>query len=147
MCPLVVESSISSSPLLLAVNDRQSQSHQLDSTSSTGNHVPPLSLQADIVHHKHTHIIIHTRTLLAWPTITENPFSKWWVMGAENNHSLLGFTWTKKAYSPSSTTMSPLKEKNLSWCWTSATMIAQGTSNYPNGIYTTARLYWITNLR
>lgn len=40
MCPLVVESSISSSPLLLAVNDRQSQSHQLDSTSSTGNHVP-----------------------------------------------------------------------------------------------------------
>lgn len=39
MCPLVVESSISSSPLLLAVNDGQSQSHQLDSTSSTGNHV------------------------------------------------------------------------------------------------------------
>lgn len=40
MCPLVVESSISSSPLLLAVNDRQSQSHQLDSTSSTGNGAP-----------------------------------------------------------------------------------------------------------
>lgn len=42
MCPLVVESSISSSSLLLAVNDRRSQSHQLDSTSSTGNPAAPL---------------------------------------------------------------------------------------------------------
>lgn len=37
MCPLAVESSISSSPTLLVVNDRPSQSHQQDSTSSTGN--------------------------------------------------------------------------------------------------------------
>ena len=55
MCPLVVESSISSSPLLLAVNDRQSQSHQLDSTSSTGNHVP-FSLHRRTLH-AYTHNI------------------------------------------------------------------------------------------
>lgn len=47
MCPLVVESSISSSFFLLAVNDRRSQSHQLDSTSSTGN---PAASLADDVH-------------------------------------------------------------------------------------------------
>lgn len=142
MCPLVVESSISSSPLLLAVNDRQSQSHQLDSTSSTGNHVPTLSLQADMVHHKHTHIIMHAHTLLALTNHQRKPLSRMMSDGSrKNNHNLVGLTWTNQAYSPSSTTVSPLNENNLSLCWTSATMTAQGTSNYPNGIYTTARFY------
>lgn len=47
MCPLVVESSISPSHPLLAVNDSQSQSHQLDSTSSAGNRVLLSPLQAN----------------------------------------------------------------------------------------------------
>lgn len=70
MCPLVVESSISSSPLPLAVNDRQSQSHQLDSTSSTGNRVP-LFYKHTVhnvdrnIHIKHTHICLWTETFRA----------------------------------------------------------------------------------
>lgn len=53
MCPLVVESSISSSPLLLAVNDRRSQSHQLDSTSSTGNRAPLSPTSGHSASHTH----------------------------------------------------------------------------------------------
>lgn len=58
MCPLVVESSISSSPPLLAVNDRQSQSHQLNSTSSTGNHVPPSDKEPLNTYTQYMHIYI-----------------------------------------------------------------------------------------
>lgn len=57
MCPLVVESSISSSLLLLAVNDRQSQSHQLDSTSSIGNYVSLSYMHILFIHtHQYEHI-------------------------------------------------------------------------------------------
>lgn len=71
MCPLVVESSISSSPLLLAVNDRQSQSHQLDSTSSTGNGAP-LSLTTRHHTHMDTPQVRHTQV---WETVRPNLIS------------------------------------------------------------------------
>lgn len=72
MCPLVVESSISSSSLRLAVNDGQSQSHQLDSTSSTGNPAAPLpdNIHMDTLTARHIytqwlwHMVRQTSSLL-----------------------------------------------------------------------------------
>lgn len=69
MCPLVVESSISSSSLLLAVNDERSQSHQLDSTSSSEN--PAASLPDDV--HMNTLRVRFIYSIFAYGTLNVIP--------------------------------------------------------------------------
>lgn len=124
MCPLVVESSISSSPLLLAVNDRQSQSHQLDSTSSTGNQAPLISYKRHSVTHIHFNIITCTHP----PGYSEGPADLQMQISSQmlsdmdvKKHQNTGFHVNSRHKKPPlSITKSPLNHNNLCRLWTPA---------------------------